>query len=49
MGFGRALSDGVFNGAIYDLVVHTDEQGNGVAKEIINSLLTQLNPYLVST
>lgn len=49
IGFGRALSDGVFNGAIYDLVVHTDEQGNGVAKEIINSLLTQLNPYLVST
>ncbi len=31
IGFGRALSDGVFNGAIYDLVVHKDEQGNGIA------------------
>lgn len=53
IGFGRALSDGVFNGAIYDLVVHTDEQGNGVAKEIINSLLTQLKSvsciHLIST
>lgn len=42
IGFGRALSDGVFNGAIYDVVVHTDQQGNGIAMEIMNSLLTQM-------
>ena len=53
IGFGRALSDGVFNAAIYDVVVHIEEQGNEVASEIINSLLTQMKSvsciHLVST
>ena len=42
IGIGRALSDGVFNGAIYDIVVHKDEQGKGIAKEILTSLLNQM-------
>ena len=53
VGFGRALSDGVFNGAIYDIVVHKDEQGKGVAKEILTSLLNQMKSvsciHLIST
>ena len=53
IGFGRALSDGVFNGAIYDIVVHKQEQGKGVAKEILHTLLKQLKSvsciHLIST
>ena len=53
IGFGRALSDGVFNGAIYDLVVHKEEQGKGVAQQILDTLLMQLKSvsciHLIST
>jgi GNAT superfamily N-acetyltransferase len=42
VGFGRALSDGVFNAAIYDVVVHRDFQGHGIGKAIIEDLLEQL-------
>ena len=53
VGFGRALSDGVFNGAIYDIVVYKDEQGKGMAKENLNSLLNQMKSvsciHLIST
>ncbi|UOY92210.1 GNAT family N-acetyltransferase [Ectobacillus sp. JY-23] len=42
VGFGRALSDGIFNGAIYDVVVDPDFQGNGIGKQIIDNLLWHL-------
>ncbi|MGV3466866.1 MAG: GNAT family N-acetyltransferase [Heyndrickxia sp.] len=42
VGFGRALTDGVFNAAIYDIVVHKDYQGLGIAKQIIAHLLKKL-------
>ncbi len=42
VGFGRALSDGVFNAAIYDVVVHRDDQGRGIGKAIVEDLLAQL-------
>ena len=42
VGFGRALSDGVFNAAIYDVVVHRDFQGRGIGKAIVEDLLDQL-------
>jgi ribosomal protein S18 acetylase RimI-like enzyme len=42
VGFGRALSDGVFNAAIYDIVVHRDFQGRGIGKAIVEDLLDQL-------
>ncbi|MFD0824192.1 GNAT family N-acetyltransferase [Neobacillus sp. M.A.Huq-85] len=42
VGFGRALSDGVFNAAIYDIVVHKEFQKLGMAKRIIEDLLDQL-------
>jgi ribosomal protein S18 acetylase RimI-like enzyme len=52
-GFGRALSDGVFNAAIYDVVIDKDYQNKGIGQQIIESLLAQLKNiscvHLVST
>ncbi|MGG0655764.1 GNAT family N-acetyltransferase [Rummeliibacillus pycnus] len=42
IGFARALSDGVFNATIYDVVVHKDFQNKGVAKIVVEDLLKQL-------
>lgn len=33
------MSDGVFNAAIYDVVIHKHYHGKGIGKKIINSLL----------
>ncbi|MDP4105262.1 MAG: GNAT family N-acetyltransferase [Bacillota bacterium] len=53
IGFGRAMTDGVFNAAIYDVVVHRDFQGQGIAKKIMEFLLDQLRDvsciHLIST
>ncbi|WP_040203475.1 GNAT family N-acetyltransferase [Neobacillus jeddahensis] len=53
VGFGRAQTDGVFNAAIYDVVVHPDFQKQGIAKQIIEHLLDQLADvscvHLIST
>lgn len=42
IGFGRAMTDGVFNAAIYDVVVHEEYQRQGVAKKIMEHLLDEL-------
>ena len=42
IGFGRALSDGEYEAAIYDVAVLPDAQGKGVGKIIIQSLLDRL-------
>lgn len=44
IGFARALSDGVFNATIYDVVVHKDFQNKGVARIALTDLLKQLDP-----
>ncbi|MBS4172949.1 GNAT family N-acetyltransferase [Bacillus sp. FJAT-49736] len=53
VGFGRAITDGVFNAAIYDVVVHKDFQGKGIAKQILTALLKKLEGisciHLIST
>ncbi|MEK5521770.1 GNAT family N-acetyltransferase [Heyndrickxia sporothermodurans] len=53
VGFGRAMSDGVFNAAIYDVVVHPDFQKQGIAKQIMQYLLDELSDvscvHLIST
>ncbi|KQL54031.1 GCN5 family acetyltransferase [Heyndrickxia shackletonii] len=53
VGFGRALTDGVFNAAIYDVVVHKHFQGKGIAKQIIMHLTRRLEGvsciHLIST
>lgn len=52
-GFGRALSDGVFNAAIYDVVIDKEYQNKGIGQQIIENLLAQLDDiscvHLVST
>ncbi|UYP09748.1 GNAT family N-acetyltransferase [Priestia megaterium] len=52
-GFGRALSDGVFNAAIYDVVVDEHYQNKGIGQKVIKNLLAQLDDiscvHLVST
>ena len=43
IGIGRGMTDGVFNAAIYDVVVHRDFQGQGIAKKIVEFLLDRLS------
>ncbi len=53
IGFGRAMSDGVFNAAIYDIVVHEEWQNRGIARRILGHLLDRLKGvscvHLIST
>jgi ribosomal protein S18 acetylase RimI-like enzyme len=43
VGFGRALTDGVFNAAIYDVIVHPRFQKQGIARQIMEFLLDKLS------
>lgn len=49
----RALSDGVFNAAIYDVVVKEKHQGQGIAKRILEEFLNEFDSlsciHLIST
>lgn len=53
IGFARALSDGVFNAAIYDVVVCPEYQRRGIAKLLLENLLAQFEDlsciHLIST
>lgn len=42
IGFGRAISDGEYQGAIYDVAVLPESQGLGVGKVIIQAILDRL-------
>jgi N-acetylglutamate synthase-like GNAT family acetyltransferase len=39
VGFGRATSDGVFRGTIWDVVVDSEDVGQGIGKAIVKTLL----------
>ena len=39
VGFGRALSDGVYRGVLWDIVIDQDHQGKGYGKLIVKNLL----------
>ena len=39
VGFGRATSDGVYRAVLWDVVVATEHQGNGLGTEIVATLL----------
>jgi GNAT superfamily N-acetyltransferase len=39
VGFGRALSDGEYQAAIYDVAVLPDYQGKGIGKKIIQTIV----------
>lgn len=42
VGFGRAISDGVAQSAIYDVVVLPEAQGRGIGQAIMQALLDKL-------
>ena len=42
VGFGRAISDGVIQGAIYDVAVLPDYQSKGIGRIIIEAIVTSL-------
>ena len=39
VGFGRALSDGIYRGVLWDIVIDQNHQGKGYGKIIIKNLL----------
>ncbi len=42
IGFGRAISDGEYQGAIYDVAVLPEAQGKGIGKVIVKAILDRL-------
>ena len=40
VGFGRALSDGVYRGVLWDIVIDQNHQGKGYGKLIVKKLLS---------
>ncbi|MBE7297468.1 MULTISPECIES: GNAT family N-acetyltransferase [Staphylococcus] len=53
IGFARALSDGVFNAAIYDVVVNKDFQNNQIGMHMLEHILKEIGSlsciHLIST
>lgn len=41
VGFGRASSDGVFRAVLWDVVVAGDEQGRGLGRHLVETLLSE--------
>ena len=39
VGFGRALSDGIYRGVLWDVVIDQNHQGKGYGKKIIEKIL----------
>ena len=42
IGFGRAISDGVYQAAVYDVAVLPEFQGKGLGKNIVKRILERL-------
>jgi len=42
VGFGRAISDGAYQAAIYDCAVLPEFQGRGIGKAVMNNILSRL-------
>ena len=43
IGFGRAISDGVYQAAIYDCAVHPDYQGRGIGRLVVQNIMQQIS------
>ncbi len=39
LGFGRALSDGIYRGVLWDIVIDQNHQGKGYGKMIVENIL----------
>jgi GNAT superfamily N-acetyltransferase len=44
IGFGRAISDGAYQAALYDMVVAADHRGQGLGRQILETLLKKVGP-----
>lgn len=42
IGFGRAISDGAYQAAIYDCAVHPDFQGRGIGEILIKNIMAPI-------
>lgn len=42
IGFGRALSDGVYQAALYDVAVLPEYQGQGIGKTIVSEIISRI-------
>ena len=42
IGFGRAISDGVYQAAVYDCAVLPEFQGKGIGKKIVEAILLRV-------
>lgn len=42
IGFGRAISDGVYQAALYDIAVLPEYQGKGIGRLIVNNIVESL-------
>ena len=40
VGFGRALTDGIYRGVLWDIVIDSNHQGKGFGTLIVNNLLS---------
>ena len=40
VGFGRALTDGIYRGVLWDIVIDQNHQGKGFGKLIVNNILS---------
>ena len=43
VGFGRAISDGVYQAGVYDVAVATDFQGQGLGRLIMEKILSKIS------
>lgn len=44
IGFGRAISDGVYQASVYDCVVLPEYQGKGIGRTIMEHILSGVSP-----
>ena len=46
VGFGRALTDGIYRGVLWDIVIDKDHQSKGFGSLILKNLFNQCKKYL---
>lgn len=40
IGFARAISDGIYRGTIWDVVIHPEYQGAGIGRKLVQTVLS---------
>ena len=49
VGFGRLVSDGVYYGSLYDIIVHPEYQKQGIGTMIVDKLISSCSSFLFLT